>query len=72
MGVQVPVYLDGELLTDSSAGHMDESKRQLIDGSTLFTFFSVSRAIAARALHIQAERVRIEYDQPAARARLRS
>jgi CubicO group peptidase (beta-lactamase class C family) len=59
-GVQVAAYLGDELIVDAWIG--DE-----VDGETLFPVFSVSKAVTALALHVQAERGLIDYDAPLAR-----
>lgn len=66
IGVQVAAYLNGELIVDSWAGTADPATEKPVDGSTLFSAFSVTKAITATALHLQAERELIEYDQPVA------
>ena len=67
IGIQVAAYLDGELVVDTWGGFADVTTNRLVDGETLFNVFSVSKAVAATALHIQAERGRIEYEAPVAR-----
>lgn len=66
IGVQVAAYLDGELIVDTWIGAADPATGKLVDGSTLFTAFSVTKAITATALHLQAERGLVGYDQPVA------
>jgi CubicO group peptidase (beta-lactamase class C family) len=39
----------------------------MVDGNTIFSIFSVTKAITATALHIQAERGLVDYDAPLAR-----
>ena len=56
--VQVAAYLDDELVVDAWIGD--------VDGSTPFSIFSISKAITALALHLQAERGLIDYDAPLA------
>jgi CubicO group peptidase (beta-lactamase class C family) len=65
-GVQVAAFLDGELVVDAWSGLADPSTGAKVDGDTLFNVFSVTKAIAATALHLQAERGLIEYDAPVA------
>ncbi len=67
IGVQVAAYLQGELVVDAWAGLADPRSGRLVDGETLFNVFSVTKGIAATALHIQAERGLVEYDAPVAR-----
>jgi CubicO group peptidase (beta-lactamase class C family) len=56
--VQVAAYLDGELIVDAAIG-------DAADG--VFPVFSVSKAVTALAVHVQAERGLIDYDAPLAR-----
>jgi CubicO group peptidase (beta-lactamase class C family) len=67
VGVQVAAYLDGELVVDAWTGAADPDSGALVDGRTLFAIFSVSKAVTATALHIQAERGLVDYDAPLAR-----
>lgn len=62
IGVQVAAYLDGELIVDAWGGFADETTGRKVDGDTLFNVFSVTKVVAATALHIQAERGLIDYD----------
>jgi len=66
-GVQVAAYLQGELVVDTWGGVADESTGRLVDGETLFNVYSVTKAVAAVALHIQADRGLVEYEAPVAR-----
>lgn len=67
VGLQVAVYRHGELVVDAWGGVADELTGRKVDGDTLFPVFSVVKAVTATALHIQADRGLIEYDQPIAR-----
>src|SRR5690348_16720053 len=67
IGVQVTAYLKGELVVDVWGGLADETTKRPVDGDTLFPVFSVTKAVTATALHIQAERGLIDYDQPISR-----
>lgn len=67
VGVQVAAYLNGQLIVDAWAGLADPVLRKAVDGDTLFNVFSVTKGIAATALHIQAERGLVDYDSPIAR-----
>jgi CubicO group peptidase (beta-lactamase class C family) len=64
IGVQVAAYLKGELVLDIWGGLADETTGRLVNGDTLFPVFSVTKAVTATALHIQAERGLIDYDRP--------
>jgi CubicO group peptidase (beta-lactamase class C family) len=65
--VQVAAYLKGELVIDTWGGLADEATGRKVDGNTLFNVYSVTKAVAAVALHLQADRGLIEYDAPVAR-----
>lgn len=62
IGLQVAAYLDGKLVVDAWGGLADETTGREVNGETLFNVFSVTKAVAATALHIQAERGLIDYD----------
>ena len=66
VGIQVAAFLHGEPLIDSWAGQTDQEGDQPVDGDTLFTIFSVTKAIAALAVHLQVERGLLSYDAPVA------
>jgi CubicO group peptidase (beta-lactamase class C family) len=67
IGVQVAAYLGGKLVIDACGGLADHSTGRMVDGDTLFNTYSVTKAVAATALHIQADRGAIDYDAPVAR-----
>jgi CubicO group peptidase (beta-lactamase class C family) len=67
VGVQVAAYLDGELVVDTWGGIADEATGREVDGDTLFNVYSVTKGVAATALHLQADRGMLEYDAPVAR-----
>ncbi len=62
IGVQVVAYLDGVKVADACGGVIDPASDQKVQPDTLFNVFSVTKAVTATALHIQAERGRIAYD----------
>lgn len=64
-GVQVAAYLGEDLIIDSWIGHAD-SRGTAVTGSTLFPIFSVTKGLAATAIHLQAERGLLDYESPAA------
>ncbi|MEA2526418.1 MAG: hypothetical protein QOF73_3645 [Thermomicrobiales bacterium] len=66
-GLQVTVYHHGELVVDAWAGVADPASGTPVTPDTLFTVYSVSKGIAATALHILAERGTIAYDDPIAK-----
>lgn len=67
IGIQVAAYLNGEQVIDAWGGLADETTGRLVDGGTLFCAWSTTKAVAAVALHIQAERGLIDYSAPVAR-----
>jgi CubicO group peptidase (beta-lactamase class C family) len=62
IGVQCAAYLDGELVVDSYAGIADPDTGRPVDGDTLFNMYSVTKPLAATALHIQVDRGLVDYD----------
>jgi CubicO group peptidase (beta-lactamase class C family) len=66
IGVQVAAYLGEDLVIDAWGGLANPETGRLVDGDTLFNVFSVTKGVAATALHIQAERGHIDYDAPVA------
>jgi CubicO group peptidase (beta-lactamase class C family) len=66
IGVQVAAYHRGRLIVDSWAGLADRRTDTPVDGGTLFNVFSVTKGVTATAVHLQAERGRLEYDAPMA------
>jgi CubicO group peptidase (beta-lactamase class C family) len=67
IGVQVAAYLGGKLVVDAWSGVADPATGRLVDGDTLFNVYSVTKAVAATALHILADRSHIGYDTPVTR-----
>ena len=67
IGVQVAAYHRGQLVIDAWGGLADETTGRPVDGDTLFNVFSVTKAVAATAIHMLVERGHIEYDAPVAR-----
>jgi CubicO group peptidase (beta-lactamase class C family) len=66
IGVQVAAWLGETQIVDAWAGLADPTTGRLVDADTLFNVFSVSKAVTAVALHIQAERGLVAYDAPVA------
>lgn len=66
IGVQVAAWLGEEQIVDAWAGVADAATGRPVDADTLFNVFSVSKAVTAVALHIQAERGLVDYDAPVA------
>ena len=67
IGVQVAAYLEGRLVIDTWGGLADPESGRKVDGETLFNVYSVTKAVAATALHVQADRGLIEYEAPVVR-----
>jgi len=66
-GVQVAVYIDGELVVDAWAGVADARTGRRVDGDTLFPVFSTTKGVFSTVIHILAERGKIDYDAPVAK-----
>jgi CubicO group peptidase (beta-lactamase class C family) len=66
IGLQVAAYLEGELVIDCWAGIADQATGRRVDADTLFNVFSVTKAVASTAIHVQAERGHVDYDAPIA------
>lgn len=62
VGVQVAAYHKGELVLDTWGGLADPQRNIPVDGDTLFNVYSVTKAVAATALHIQVDRGLVDYD----------
>src|SRR5690606_37810685 len=50
----------------SDLGIADPATGRPVDGDTLFNVFSVTKAVAATAVHVQAEKGLLDYDAPIA------
>jgi CubicO group peptidase (beta-lactamase class C family) len=66
-GIGVAAYLGDELILNTWSGYADTKGWRIVDESTLFQVFSVTKALTATALHVQAERGLVDYDLPVAR-----
>jgi CubicO group peptidase (beta-lactamase class C family) len=64
-GVQIAAYLNGELILEGAIGTMDDAGNP-VTRETLFPIFSVTKGLAATAVHIQAERGVLDYSAPVA------
>jgi CubicO group peptidase (beta-lactamase class C family) len=67
VGIQVVAYHGNQIIADVASGIADPKSAKPVDHDTLFNIWSVSKAVTATAVHIQAERGLIEYDAPVAR-----
>ena len=67
IGIQVAAYAEDQLIVDARAGTVAIGPdAEPVQSSTIFPIFSVTKAVTATAIHIQAERGLIEYDAPVA------
>jgi len=66
-GLQAAAYFRGELVLDAWAGVADSSSKRPVDGDTLFCTFSTTKGITATAIHLLAERGKLDYDDPIAK-----
>lgn len=66
IGVQVAAYLGDELVIDCWAGIANPDTGAKVDAETLFNVFSVTKAVTATAVHVQAEKGLLDYDRPIA------
>ncbi|HEY2928328.1 serine hydrolase domain-containing protein [Piscinibacter sp.] len=67
VGVQVAAYHRGKLVVDAWGGVADPTTGRRVDGDTLFNVYSVTKAVAATAVHLLVDRDRLDYDAPVAR-----
>ena len=56
LGFQVAAYVGDELVVDECVGIADPETGRPVDETTLFTVFSVTKAITVTVLHILNER----------------
>ena len=61
-GVQVAVYLHGELTVDAVAGLADATAGRMVTSDTPFYATSTGKGVAATVVHVLAERGVIDYD----------
>ncbi|MGQ3227274.1 MAG: serine hydrolase domain-containing protein [Blastomonas fulva] len=64
--VHVAAYKDGKLCIDVWDGLADPATRTPATADTLYNVYSVTKAVAATALHIQVEKGFVDYDAPIA------
>ena len=67
VGLQVAAYHHGKLVIDAWGGLADPASGKAVDGETLFNVYSVTKAVAATAIHVLADRGLLEYGAPVAR-----
>ena len=66
IGLQVVAYVDGKQVVDVWGGLADITTGRQVDADTVFPVFSVTKAVTAVALHVQAERGLVDYAMPIA------
>src|SRR5262249_40964851 len=66
IGLQVAAYVEGTQVVDVWGGLADATTGRQVDADTLFPVFSVTKAVTAVALHLQAERGLVDYAMPIA------
>jgi len=66
VGLQVAAYHRGRLVADAWGGLADPATGRKVDGDTLFNVYSVTKAVAATAVHMLVDRGRLDYDAPVA------
>jgi CubicO group peptidase (beta-lactamase class C family) len=67
IGVQVAAYHRGQLVIDTWGGLADPASGRAVDGDTLFNVYSVTKAVAATAVHMLVDRGLLGYDDPVSR-----
>jgi CubicO group peptidase (beta-lactamase class C family) len=67
IGLQVAAYHRGRLVADAWGGIADPATGRPVAGDTLFNVYSVTKAVAATAVHMLVDRGRLAYDAPLAR-----
>lgn len=65
-GLHVVAYHRGRKIIDLCDGVADPATGRKVEADTLFNVYSVTKAVTATALHIQAERGHVDYDAPIA------
>jgi CubicO group peptidase (beta-lactamase class C family) len=65
-GLQVAVYLRGELVVDASAGVADPDTGRPVDRRTLFNSWSTGKSMTSTVIHLLAERGLLDYQTPVA------
>jgi CubicO group peptidase (beta-lactamase class C family) len=65
-GLQVAVYLRGELVVDASAGVAAPGTGRRVDRRTLFNSWSTGKSMTSTVIHVLAERGLVDYHTPVA------
>jgi len=66
IGIQVAARAGGREVIDGWAGVADQATGRPVDGTTLFSGFSIGKSLTSLGIHVQAERGLIEYAAPIA------
>lgn len=66
VGLQVCAYRNGVPIIDTWRGHASADRAREVGPGTVFPIFSVSKAVTAFAIHLQAERGLVDPDAPIA------
>src|SRR4051794_25196339 len=61
VGLQVAAYHHGKLVVDAWGGLADPASGRRVDGNTLFNVYSVTKAVAATAIHLLVDRGLLRY-----------
>ena len=64
IGMQVVAYHNGKLAVDVWGGLADPKTGRKVDGDTLFSVYSVTKAVVATAIHMMVDRGHLDYDTP--------
>jgi CubicO group peptidase (beta-lactamase class C family) len=64
IGAQVCAYKDGNKIVDKCVGKLHPERIDLVQANTLFLSFSVTKGVAATAIHMLADRGDIEFEAP--------
>jgi len=67
VGMQVVAYVGEDVIVDECIGSKVRGEDNPVGPNDMFPIFSVTKAVTATALHIQAERGLVSYDAPVAR-----
>lgn len=65
-GIQIAVYRGGHLAAEAHGGVLGEADPRPVQADTLFNCFSVTKGVAAMALHLLADENAVSYEEPVA------